>query len=130
MRSAHSSTRCSRRCWTTQRTTTSRCSRCASTPRTRSPAPMADAIGFGELVGLMVLGKGEVDVLRGEIHTVEGDVERRYRLWRRGNLSREEDQDGTVLEIVGVDGRWHRDVDTGEVWMRPHERRVDTLHAH
>jgi hypothetical protein len=88
---------------------------------------MTDAISFGALVGLMVAGTDAPDAVRGEIRSVGDGAERRYRVWRRGNLVRAEDLDGTVRTIVGAEARWHRDEDTGAMSVHRHERHADVV---
>lgn len=85
---------------------------------------MPEPIGFGALVGLMVLGSGEADTVRGEIRRVDDDgEERRWRIMRRGYLCRRESLDGTVTMIIGRDAMWLRDDDGGMI-HRPLERGV------
>jgi hypothetical protein len=67
---------------------------------------MTEPITFGALVGLMVCGPGGPDTVRGVVRAVEDGVERRTRLARRGALVREEDGDGALRRIVGVDATW------------------------
>lgn len=93
---------------------------------------MVDTVkNFGELVGLMVWGTGEPDSFRGVIRRVEAGDERRYRLVRRGNLLREEDLDGTVNLVVGMDATWFRDPEAGamRVQFRELQRYVDYVHS-
>lgn len=82
---------------------------------------MAEPISFGALVGLMVLGTGEPDTVRGEIREIADGKERRSRVARRGPFARTETLDGTVVHVEGPDASWYR-TEEGMV-MRPHEER-------
>lgn len=80
---------------------------------------MRDGMSFGELVGLMVWGRGEPDAFRGVVRTVDADGGERFvRLARRGALSREERLDGTVIRIVGERASWF--LDSADATMRTH----------
>lgn len=65
-------------------------------------------IPFGALVGLMVLGTGAVDTIDGIVRSIEdeGEPERRWRVRRRGDLRRVEDEDGNPESIVGESYGW------------------------
>jgi hypothetical protein len=89
---------------------------------------MPEPISFGALVGLMVLGSGEPDSVRGQIRSVGEGEEQRLRLARRGGLSRVENLDGTVRRIDGADAMWFRG-EQGEMVCRPHERGVHYVFA-
>ena len=78
---------------------------------------------FGELVGLMVWGNGEPDIFRGVIRRAEDGYEDLSRFARRDGLSRDEQLDGTVNQIVGQDATWFRDRDAGVMRVRAHGRR-------
>ena len=101
-------------------------------------AGLVGAVAFGGLAGLIVWGRGTPDTYRGVVRRVEPDdgsaagalTESRRRVAVRGELRREEDVDGTVLRIAGVDADWFRAPDrattsSGVLWMRRREAHQD-----
>src|SRR5690348_6478788 len=78
----------------------------------------------------MVWGPGTPDRFRGVVRRVdEGGEERKSRLARRGDLSRQEELDGTVERIVGEHATWFRDSDTGVMRVRQHEHQTNVLYS-